>query len=248
MFNLNYGVIILRTKNVAIIITIILIALAAVIGTYLLFFNHVEYKNITMNGVTMEVPKSNVNVTQNTSLYSIYNDTQNNIDAFVYDSANAGLNDLTQAMEFTALEKIFQTNSTQQTTDGITYNYSQSTGVYSYVTNFTHKNVLIVTKDKENMIHIVKTLNVKKDENQTNTTNQTTTKPTTTTKKKTYTTQKKSNDDTVYVKGDPEATGEYKGVGEGIYRNTKTGKVYTETSRGKLKRSPELDHYEGLAE
>lgn len=146
-----------------------------------------------MNGVTMEVPKSNANVTQNTTLYSTYNDTKNNVYAFVYDSTNAGLNDLTQAMEVTALEKVFQTNSTQQTADGITYNYSQSTGVYTHVTNFTHKNVLVVTKDKQKLIHIVKSLKVQNNTtlNQTNSTNQTTTKPTTTTKKKSTTTAKK---------------------------------------------------------
>ncbi|MBQ6220381.1 MAG: hypothetical protein IJJ47_11660 [Methanosphaera sp.] len=182
----------MRTKNVAIIGVIALIAIVAVCGSYFLFFNHVEYKNITMNGVTMEVPKSDDNVTQNTSLYSRYNDTKNHINAFVYDSTNAGINDLDEAMEFAALREMFQLNATPETNDGITYNYSKSTGVYSYVTNFTHKNVLVVTKDKENMIHIVKTLKVNEEAvNQTNNTNQTTTKASSTTKKKTNTATKK---------------------------------------------------------
>ena len=239
----------MRTKNVAILIIIALVAFGAVAGSYFLFFSQPQYKNITLNNVTMEVPESSVNVTQRSSLYSMYNDTKNShVDAFVFDSANAGINDMTEAMEFAMVRDGFQINSTQQTADGITYNYSKSLGVYSYVTNFTHKNVLIVTGDKENMVHIVKSLKVK--QNETNTTNTTASTKTSSSSKKTYTktSTNKQSSNTLYIDGDPEVNGKYKGVGEGIYRDTKTGKVYSQTGKNTYKRSPELDNYEGLAE
>ena len=81
--------------------------------------------------------------------------------------------------------------------------------------------------------------------NANNTTNNTT-DTTTQTKKstqKTSNSQKKSGSDTVYTTDNPEDSGEYEGVGEAIYRNKKTGKIYTQTGQGKLQRSPDLDYY-----
>ena len=79
-------------------------------------------------------------------------------------------------------------------------------------------------------------LNITSNDNNTTNNNQTTTT------KKTNNNKKKSGSETIHVSGDPEANGEYKGVGEGIYRNTRTGKVYSEKGRGNLVRSPELDN------
>ena len=44
-----------------------------------MFFNQPQYKNITMNGITVEVPESNVTVLQQTEAFSIYNDTKNKL-------------------------------------------------------------------------------------------------------------------------------------------------------------------------
>lgn len=56
-----------------------------------------------------------------------------------------------------------------------------------------------------------------------------------TTTKKTSS-QQKSDSDTVYFKDNPEASGEYEGVGEGVYKNKKTGNIYVQRGSNKLER------------
>lgn len=155
-----------------------LIILGMLGGTYFLLFNQPKYKNITMNGITLEVPESNVTVLQQTDAFSIYNDTNHNIDVLVYDSNNMGLDDISDAVTFAAVRDMFQVGSTLQTSEGYSYNYSDTNKVYTYVTNYTHKNLLIVTGTKEDMIHAIQSINVNKEVNLniTNETNQTVTK------------------------------------------------------------------------
>lgn len=130
-----------------------------------------------MNGITMEVPESNSTVVQQTEFFSMYNDTQNNVVALVFDSTNMGLNDLAEAVTFAAVRDVLQANATQQTSDSFTYNYSETNKIYTYVGNYSHKNLFIATKNKEDMIHALQTINVDAEVslNQTNQTNQTVT-------------------------------------------------------------------------
>lgn len=146
-------------------LAIIILAIVAVAGcaSYFMFFSGPQYKNITMNGITMEVPESDINVTQQTDIFSLYNDTENHVDVFVFDSADMGFSDLSEAMEFAALREMFQVGSTLQSSDGYSYNYSESTGVYTYVSNYTHKNYLVVTADKDVLIHILKSMDVEEE-------------------------------------------------------------------------------------
>jgi len=155
-----------------------LILIGMLSGTYFILFNQSQYKNITMNGITVEVPESNVSVIQQTNAFSIYNDTEHSVDVLVYDSTDIGLNDLTEAMTFAAVRDMFQVGSTLQTTEGYSYNYSDTNKVYTYVTNYTHKNLFIVTANKEDMIHALQTIKVNDEINLniTNETNQTVTK------------------------------------------------------------------------
>ena len=100
------------------IIALILIVLVS--GAYFMFFNQPQYKNITMNGITVEVPESNVTVLQQTEAFSIYNDTKNKVDIFVFDSTNTGLDDLSDAMTFATVRDTFQVGAVSQNSDGYT--------------------------------------------------------------------------------------------------------------------------------
>lgn len=172
------------------IIALILIVLVS--GAYFMFFNQPQYKNITMNGITVEVPESNVTVLQQTEAFSIYNDTKNKVDIFVFDSTNTGLDDLSDAMTFATVRDTFQVGAVSQNSDGYTYNYSDTNKVYSYVTNYTHKNLLIITANKEDMIHALQTIKVNEEVNLniTNETNESVSK-TSSTKKSTTTSKEK---------------------------------------------------------
>lgn len=172
-------------------------------GCYFLFFNQPQYKNITMNGISLEVPDSNVSVIQQTDAFSIYNDTENLVDVFVFDSTNAGLNDMSEALTFAGVREMFQVGSTLQTSDGYTYNYSETNKVYTYVTNYTHKNLLIVTGNKEDMIHALQTVKVNEEENLniTNETNETVTKTESTEKSQTTDTEDDEREDEQVIDG-----------------------------------------------
>lgn len=166
----------MNKKHLAIII--VALALVLALGTSVYFLtSQPHYKNITMNGITMEVPESNSTVVQQTEFFSMYNDTQNNVVALVFDSTNMGLNDLAEAVTFAAVRDVLQANATQQTSDSFTYNYSETNKIYTYVGNYSHKNLFIATKNKEDMIHALQTINVDAEVslNQTNQTNQTVT-------------------------------------------------------------------------
>lgn len=180
----------------------ILLLLLVLGGCYLMFFNQPQYKNITMNGITVEVPDSNISVIQQTEAFSIYNDTENHVDVFVFDSTNIGLNDLSEATTFAAVRDMFQLGSISQTSDGYTYNYSDTNKVYTYVTNYTHKNLLIVTANKEDMIHALQTIKVNEEVsiNLTNETDQNVTK-TETTKKSTTKSEEELREDEEVIDG-----------------------------------------------
>lgn len=191
-------------KKLAIIMAILVI-IVAMVCSYFIFFAGPHYKTITMNGITMEVPENNATVKQETDIFSIYNDTDNKIFIYVLDSTNFGLGDLAEAMAFAAIRDLNQAGAQQQNIENYNVNYSQKLNTYSYVTNYTHKNLLIVTQDKESMLHILKSINV----TQNDTTNQTNTTNTTTPKK---TAKKTNNTDPLQdIPLNPDGTKTYKG-------------------------------------
>lgn len=174
----------MRTKNLLKII-IPLVIIICIIAASLTLFTATNYKNITMNGITLEVKDSNTTVTNQTENYYIYNDTQNNIMILEFDSTNASLNDLSDAATFAAIRDVNQAGAQQQ--NNASYNYSQSLKQYTYLTNYTHKNLFIVTKNKEDMEHILSSIKVDEStlSNENNTNNTTTDTKKSTTKKST---------------------------------------------------------------
>ncbi len=82
------------------------------------------------------------------------------------------------------------------------------------------------------------TLNNTTEDN--NTKNSTSTKNTA--KAKTSNSNSKSSGSS-HITYNPEANGEYVGVGEGVYKNRKTGKIYTQFGSNDLVRRSDLDKY-----
>lgn len=173
----------MRTKSLLIIAAVAVICITVAAGLFLM--QPQQYMNISVGGVELEIPKSNATVTNQTELYSYYNDSESGIAIFVFDSEGFGLNDAGEAVTFAAIRDSFQINSTLQQESNMSYNYSESLKVYTYLTNYTHKNVFIVTKNKEDMKHILSTIKVQENANQSvnatdNSTNNTTQSATTT--------------------------------------------------------------------
>ena len=238
-------------------IGIVIIVILALIAGYLAVTPH--YKTIEMSGFTFEVPESNAEVKNNTVNYNTYIDTEYDLNIKTW--ACNDINDMNGTIN---ASNEMGTQLGENIGTNIMYNnitLNNKSGTYTYFESDTENScIIIITSKKLDYIkHIIDTMNkphikvdsdkfnvtssglVIKDANNDTSNNQTTTK-------KTSSTKKKSGNETIYIDGDPEANGEYKGVGEGIYRDTKTGKVYTQNGRNQYVRSPHLDHYEGLAE
>ncbi|RAP54698.1 MAG: hypothetical protein BZ137_00830 [Methanosphaera sp. rholeuAM130] len=189
----------MRTKNVLIIVIIILAIVGIGLASYMLLPQEEEYKNISMDGITFEVKNSTANVTNTTANYYIYNDTENNITVLLFDSEGMGLDDFDEATQFAAVRDAMQMDNKEQNSNNTTYNYSQTVNRYTYLTNYTHKNLFIITQDKGDMEHIINTIKIDTNvannttENQTNNTTSSTSSSSNS-KKSSSTTQKSSTE------------------------------------------------------
>lgn len=236
---------------------VIIIILAFLTGIYAFM---PQNKEIEMSGFTLEVPKSSAQVVNKTTNYNTYTDTEHDLDIKTWTCKD--INDINGTVNAsiemgTQLGENMGTNTTYQNITVL-----NKSGTYTYFESDTENGciILITSKNLDTIEHIIKTmkkpkantenpfnmtsdgLNITNSDN--NTTNNNQTAPT----KKTNNDNKKTDSETIHISGDPEANGEYTGVGEGIYRNNKNGKVYTQKGRNKLVRSPELDHSPYLAE
>lgn len=223
-----------------------MVLLAGTVGAYIML--QPQYKTIDLNGYRFEVPDSSVNVTKVNENYKTYDDRDHNITVKSYAINDVNETNLTGAADMGVQ---LGSNMGQNATIENKTVYNQS-GRYTYYNVSTYQQIVITCDNYETMSHILKTMNktdvTPNTENLTidltnlNSTNNTTTTDTSsksTTKKST--TKKSGSSDTIYM-DDPEGSGEFIGVGEGTYRNKKTGKVYVEYGAGNLKRRPDLDN------
>ncbi len=194
----------MKKKGIILIVAVVLI-IAIGIGAYFLMQENIEYKNITMNGIIMEVPNDNGVIYNYTEFYTVYNDTKYDLMIHTFDSEGMGLNDLSEATEFATSREVYQLKSKSVSKDGLSYNYSEATGIYSYVGNYTHKNVLVSTTNENVLIHILKSMRL--DPNATTKNN--TTENVTTVTKKTSSSSTSSSKDSDY---DPERDASHQGA------------------------------------
>ncbi|MBE6488664.1 MAG: hypothetical protein E7Z86_08115 [Methanosphaera stadtmanae] len=195
-----------RNFKVIIIVIIVLAILSIAAAAYFMPTTH--YKTIEINGYTIEVPDSNSTAEKINDNYKIYNDQQNNITIKSYAINNINQTNYTGVKDIT--EQIKNNNATNTTIANKTV--ANKSDTYTYYELEQHQMIVITTKDKNTMEHILQNMNKTqiKPENaeninltqiqeNNNTTNNTTQQ--TTTKKKTTTTtssknKKTSSDDT----------------------------------------------------
>lgn len=90
----------------------------------------------------------------------MYNDTENGILVLVFDSEGSDLGDVSEMVSYAAIRDVNQVGAQLQSQSNFSYNYSDTLKQYTYLTNYTHKNVFVVTKNKDDMEHILSTIKV----------------------------------------------------------------------------------------
>lgn len=146
----------MREKNVLIIVIAIILLCVIGIGAYVSI--QPSYKNITMSQMTLEVPESNVIVTNCSENYNIYNDTKNNLTIRSW-SAKIANNPLdTNASEEIGLQagENFGVNTTYNNIS--VFNKS---GTYTYFDIDMEKCCMIVItgNNVDDVVHAAKTIN-----------------------------------------------------------------------------------------
>lgn len=146
----------MREKNVLIIVIAIILLYVIGIGAYVSI--QPNYKNITMSQMTLEVPESNVIVTNCSENYNIYNDTKNNLTIRSWSAkiANDPLD--TNASEEIGLQagENFGVNTTYNNIS--VFNKS---GTYTYFDIDMEKCCMIVItgNNVDDVVHAAKTIN-----------------------------------------------------------------------------------------
>lgn len=146
----------MREKNVLIIVIAIILLCVIGIGAYVSI--QPSYKNITMSQMTLEVPESNVIVTNCSENYNIYNDTKNNLTIRSWSAkiANDPLD--TNASEEIGLQagENFGVNTTYNNIS--VFNKS---GTYTYFDIDMEKCCMIVItgNNVDDVVHAAKTIN-----------------------------------------------------------------------------------------
>ena len=193
-------------KNMKIIIIVIIILLAIITAAAYLLLTP-QYKTIDINGYTLEVPDTNNSINTINDNYKTYTDQENNITIKTYAINNITETNYTGAADIG--EQIGSNIGTNTTlADKTVMNKS---GTYTYYNLEAGQMIVITTKDKDTMEHILKSMNktqIETDElnlttliSTDNTTDNNTTTATTNTQSKTSTSksttksQKSSSDD-----------------------------------------------------
>lgn len=140
---------------IGVIVIIIFFAIAYAGMSYL---TQTPYKEININGMSMEVPDNDkVNVNVNSSSYSTYIDKKYGFEVYVFDNSALSVNNIDEATEFGSAKKISTTYVTPVEVDNVLLNKS-SYEVYSYSFKHGSKDILIYSGSSEYVAHAVKTL------------------------------------------------------------------------------------------
>lgn len=149
----------MREKKVIMIIIGFIILLSVVLIATSSFISSVEYENVTLNGITMEVPQDNItpeNVTEN---YTKYIDTKHNIQIYTYDSEDENNTNNSEIVEFNSIleshkgiEEIKKGNET--------YNKSKNSNEYVYYSKHENKNIIVITENEDDMLHILENMKI----------------------------------------------------------------------------------------
>ena len=155
----------------------------------------------------------------------MYNDNQYGVNVYVIDNLTS-TNNSSDMQSFTSILTANQADVKKQNDGNYSYNYSESLKQYTYLTNYTNKNVYIITKNKDDMLKVLSTMHVNPNsiKNETNTTESNKTS-TTTTKKSTSKSKSSSSSSSSSSKPKDTVNGGAKDLG-GDYYQTVDGQVH----------------------
>ena len=141
-------------------ILIIILFSICILGFYNYLITENTYKSININEVEVKVPNSNVTVINSTDHYSSYEDYENGVKIYVFDNDDASLIDAQEMFNFITIRDENQLEVILTEDNNHKYNYSSSLNEFTYLNNTNNKNIFVITKDKEHMIKILKTINI----------------------------------------------------------------------------------------
>lgn len=150
---------IIMEKNKEFLIIILVLLCIMGIANLLVNMQATNYQIITIDEVKMEVPYSNTTISNKTGHYTEYNDTYNGVYVYVFDSSGSSLIDAPEMFQFIVIRDVNQLESITYNEENTTYNYSSSLNEYTYLDNNMHKSVFIITKNEEDIMHIIQSLN-----------------------------------------------------------------------------------------
>lgn len=134
-------------------------------------------------------------------------------------------NNSSDMQSFTSIVTANQADVKKQDNGNYSYNYSESLKQYTYMTNYSNKNVYVIIKNKEDMLQVLSTIHVNPDsiKNETNTTESN--KTTTSSTKKSTSKSKSSSSTNSSSKPKDTVNGGAKDLG-GDYYQTADGVVH----------------------
>lgn len=149
-------------------VIIVILAIILTMGLFNFFVISETNKTITVNEIEVKVPDTNNKVINQTEHYSTYEDMENGIFIYVFDSQGTTFTDVKEMFNFLTARDVNQLETIQLEEDDYSFNYSRSLNEYTYLLKSNNKNIFVITKDKEDMLKIIKSIknkSVKKTKN-----------------------------------------------------------------------------------
>ena len=147
----------MRTKNIAIIIVAVILVCAVGVGAY--FMLQPQYKTISMSGITLEVPNSNTAVINTSTIYTTYDDQDNNLSIKTW-----AYRDINDTNETAQAGIAIGTQNGSNIGQNVTYDnisLQNKSGTYSYYEADIQNEclILITGTNIDQVTHAVKSIN-----------------------------------------------------------------------------------------
>lgn len=143
------------------IVIIVILSVFFVMCLFNYFVLSENNKTININEIEVKVPDTNNTVIDHTEHYSTYEDIKNGIVIYVFDSKKTSLNDAEDMFRFINARDVNQLETISIEEDDYRFNYSKSLNEYTYLSNRDDKNIFVITKDKEDLMKIIKSMKFK---------------------------------------------------------------------------------------
>lgn len=146
-------------------VIIVILSIICVMGLFNFFILSESNKTININEIEIKVPDTSNKVINQTDHYSIYEDVHNGIVIYVFDTEGTSLNDVDEMFKFLTVRDVNQLETIPIEEKEYNFNYSNSLNEYTYLLNNNNKNIFVITKNKDDMVNIIKSIKNKSVEN-----------------------------------------------------------------------------------